>query len=156
MVVSDQYARDLAKYAKGWTIVDVQVSERSEAWWKLTLRRGERKRTLHLAATDLGAWVEGVKDEGGTHLKFDAMVNEMTDHICEKLDDFDLEEVEQLSFEVLANESDGELGFRCPLTGKVFMSSFEAANESTFKERLQTREGRERFASDVWNMKGVW
>lgn len=148
-------AEELSKYAKGWTIVNVEDSNRDECWWKLTLRKGGKVRTLHLLATDLGAHVEDVRDQNGRHLKFDSMVESMTDHVCE-MQDKRGQEMDQVSFTAFENPKTLEIGFRCPLTGKEFVSHILHAKESVFSKRLATREGRQKFAEDVWNMRGIW
>lgn len=151
---SQKHAEELSKYAKGWTIVEVEDSDRNECWWKLTLRKGGRTRTLHLFAS-LGAHVEDVRDQNGKHLKFDSMVESMTDHVCSMQDEHGLE-VEQVSFTTFDNSKTLEIGFRCPITGKEFVSHISAAKESTYAKRLTTPEERQKFAEDVWNMNGIW
>lgn len=147
---SQKHVEELSKYAKGWTIVAVEDSNRNECWWKLTLRKGGKTRTLHLFAS-LGAHVEDVQ-ENGTCLKFDSMIENMTDHVCA----LEPEEIDNVSFIAFDNPETKEIGFRCPLTGKVFLSNLAAAKESIFRKRLSTPESRQQFADDVWNMNGIW
>jgi len=92
-----KHAEELSKYAKGWTIVNVEDSDRKECWWKLTLRKGGRLRTLHLFAS-LGAAVVNVQNQEGQHLKFDSMVEDMTDHVCAMQDKHSLDEMDSVSF----------------------------------------------------------
>lgn len=145
------HAQDLARYAEGWTIEKVEASDRTECWWKLTLKNRGATRVIHLAATELGAWVIPIEGDGG-YLDFDKMVEDMTDHLVS----LDPEVTEGKSFIPVDDPNTMSIGFQCPVTERIFRCHLSALTWSTFKDRLHTPKDRRQFASDVWNMKGIW
>ena len=76
-----KHVSDLAANSIGWEISDVSVSDRKDCAWKLTLKRGQKTRTLHLGSYKMDAWVEGILDDDKTYSDFDSMLTDMGDHV---------------------------------------------------------------------------
>jgi hypothetical protein len=159
-----KHGQDLAKYAKGWTIDNVENSDLSECYWKLTLSKGSRIRTLHLGATELGAWVEqvidqnqGPRERNGIHIHFDRMVESMTNHMMKAEEGLPVKESIALAYEYLEDRDDPLkplVGFRCPLTNKEFWTTVGAVVDSGLKRYYPDRMAE--LGERVWRMQGIW
>lgn len=143
---------------EGWTVIDVSASKKGEYRWKMNLRRGSQVREVHFGSDVRGHTHLGHVTNGESMFdSFEDLVLSLQDHIASLCLDRESEHEMYTTLEVLEDVKNQRLGFQCPVTKVDFWSHVGNIKDSPFKARMQTKDGRAKMASDLWNMQGgLW
>jgi len=159
----DKFIEEFRALVKGWRIADIRSpNSRGEGLCEFVLESsGGRKRCLTLCATDLGAWMEDVIDEGHIYVSIDDMLEKITRHIENNEDDedeltalygdnADLPLVKFGSIIALEDVMKLQLGFRFEKDGTEWWTTTYAVNRSQhpFRRLFRDQTGR-RILADL-------